>query len=106
MQTSPAVRARALLVVLVGTIAFLVPALPAAAQQAPPAADPVPVTLDVATTAVLVQDITSQICTTANCQTLVPAIAALEARARAVGVYVVHSTPQGGTLLPEVTPAS
>ena len=85
--------------------ALLTGAAPTLAQQAPALPDAVPVQLDTATTAVLVQDITDQICTSANCKPLVQAIAAMTQRARDAGVYVIYSTPPGGTLLADVAPA-
>src|SRR5262245_46592124 len=82
---------------------------PAWAQQVPPAPDPVPVTLDPATTAVLALDITEQTCQRQPSCTgrMVPAIASFLPRARAAGVFVLYSVPPGGAspILPEVAPA-
>src|ERR1700712_5067221 len=77
------------------------------AQQLPPAPGPVPVTLDPGTTALVVLDITTQTCSPqASCMEMVPRIAALLARARSAGVYVVYSTPATvPPILPEVAPA-
>jgi len=86
----------------------VVPGAPALAQQVPPAPDPVPVSLDPATTALVVLDITDQTCRPQpNCMgMMLPAIASLLPRARAAGVYVLYSVPPAGSpVLPEVAPA-
>ncbi len=71
--------------------------------------DPVAVTLDPKTTAFLVLDITSVICTPRkSCVASLPAIASLLKKARDAQVPVVYSdTPtSGSTILPEVAPQS
>ncbi len=77
--------------------------------QMPPPPEPVPVTLDPATTALLIFDIVDPICARQpNCTgKMVPAIAALLARARAAGVTVAYGTraPTMSKWLPEVLPA-
>ncbi len=88
----------ALMLVTVGTVE---------AQQIPAAPAPVPVSLDPATTAILVLDVTTQTCTPqASCLEMVPRFASLLASARAAGVYVLYSTPATQPpILPEVAPA-
>jgi nicotinamidase-related amidase len=76
--------------------------------QVTPPPDPVPVTLDPATTALLIFDIVDPICTRQpNCTgKMVPAIVSLLAKARAVGVTVAYGT-RAHTMsnwLPEVLP--
>jgi nicotinamidase-related amidase len=82
---------------------------PALTLQMPSPPDPVPVTLDPATTALLIFDIVDPICTRQpNCTgTMVPAISALLARARKAGVTVAYGTraPTMSKWLPEVSPA-
>jgi nicotinamidase-related amidase len=77
--------------------------------QMPSPPDPVPVALDPATTALLIFDIVDPICSRQpNCTgKMVPAIAALLARARQAGVTVVFGTraPTMSNWLPEVLPA-
>ena len=77
--------------------------------QMPAPPDPVPVALDPATTALLIFDIVDPICTRQpNCAgKMVPAIAALLARARKAGVTVAYGTraPTMANWLPEVLPA-
>jgi nicotinamidase-related amidase len=88
--------------------ALIVGATPAAAQQVPPVPDPVPVTLNPATTALVILDVTEQTCSPQpTCtQGMVPAIAGLLARARSAGVTVIYSLPPSGSpVLPEVAPA-
>jgi len=89
------------------TVLVLTAATPALAQQVPSVPAPVPVTLDHATTAVLVLDITSQTCgPQPNCQEFVPRVANLLSEARANGVFVLYSTPATAPpILPEVAPA-
>lgn len=80
---------------------------PVLAQQVPQAPDPVPVSLNAATTALVVLDITQQTCAPQRTCTdgMVPHIASLLASARAAGVYVVYSIPPSGSpVLPEVAP--
>jgi isochorismate hydrolase len=88
----------ALVLVSVGTVQ---------AQQIPPAPAPVAVSLDPATTALLVLDVTTQTCTPQpNCMEMVPRVASLIASARAAGVYILYSTPATQPpILPEVAPA-
>ena len=77
--------------------------------QMPPPPDPVPVVLNPATTALLIFDIVDPICTRQpNCTgRMVPAIAALLARARQAGVTIAYGTraPTMSKWLPEVLPA-
>jgi nicotinamidase-related amidase len=77
--------------------------------QMPSPPDPVAVVLDPATTALLVFDIVDSICTRQpNCTgRMVPAIAALLARARKAGVTVAYGTraPTMSKWLPDVLPA-
>jgi nicotinamidase-related amidase len=83
---------------------------PALTLQMPSPPDPVAVVLDPATTALLIFDIVDPICTRQpNCTgRMVPAIAALLARARQAGVTVAFGTraPTMSKWLPEVSPAT
>jgi nicotinamidase-related amidase len=71
--------------------------------------DPVPVVLDPRTTALLIFDVIEHICARqpATRERMVPAIAALLARARKAGVTVAYGTRAANmsTWLPEVSPA-
>ena len=82
---------------------------PPQTMQMPSPPDPVPVVLNPATTALLIFDIVDPICTRQpNCTgKMVPAIAALLARARKAGVTVAFGTraPTMSKWLPEVLPA-
>ncbi|HWG07317.1 MAG TPA: isochorismatase family protein [Beijerinckiaceae bacterium] len=77
--------------------------------QMPALPDPVAVTLPSATTAVFVADMIDRTCGPQPSCTgqMEPAIAALLAKARKAGVYVVYSKPSGVTsgVLPAVAPA-
>src|SRR5579872_6633763 len=77
--------------------------------QMPSPPDPVPVVLSAATTALLIFDIVDPICTRQpNCTgKMVPAIAALLARARKARVTIAYGTraPTMANWLPEVLPA-
>ena len=77
--------------------------------QMPSPPDPVPVVLNPATTALLIFDVIDHICAhRPQCkEQMVPAIAALLARARKNGVTVVYGTRAANmsTWLPEVSPA-
>ena len=77
--------------------------------QVPSSPDPVPVVLNPATTALLIFDIVDPICTgQPNCKAhMLPAIAALLARARKAGVTIGYGTraPHMSHWLPEVSPA-
>jgi nicotinamidase-related amidase len=77
--------------------------------QVPSPPDPVPVVLGAATTALLIFDIVDPICTRQpNCTgKMVPAIAALLARARKAGVTIAYGTraPTMSNWLPDVLPA-
>jgi nicotinamidase-related amidase len=77
--------------------------------QMPAIPDPVPVALKPATTAVFVSDMIDPICASQpKCTgTMVPAVAALLARARKAGVFVVYSTQAANQSkwLPPVAPA-
>jgi nicotinamidase-related amidase len=77
--------------------------------QVPPPPDPVPVTLNPATAALLIFDIVDPICTRQpNCTNkMVPAIVSLLAKARNAGVTVVYGT-RAHTMsnwMPQVLPA-
>ena len=95
----------ALVLAMLGLLTVAV--APAAAQQIPPAPAPVAVSLDPATTALLVLDVTTQTCSPQpNCLEFVPRVASLLANARAAGVYVLYSTPATQPpILPDVAPA-
>jgi nicotinamidase-related amidase len=92
---------------LVAGLALALSGVPASAQQLPAPPGPAAVTLDPSTTALIVLDITTQTCSPqANCIEMVPRIAALLARARSAGAYIVYSTPATvPPILPEVAPA-
>jgi nicotinamidase-related amidase len=93
--------------VLLAFLAIMLTTLPVAAQQLPPSPAPVAVSLDAATTALVVLDITTQTCSgQPNCLEMVPRIASLLSAARSAGVLVVYSTPATmPPILPEVAPA-
>jgi nicotinamidase-related amidase len=76
------------------------------AQQVPAVPDPVAVTLDPATTALVLLDLTAQTCSQPVCsQGLVPHIQMLLSNARNAGASVVYSVPPSGSaVLPEVAP--
>src|SRR5579871_4925874 len=81
----------------------------ASAQIAPPEAptlpDVTPVALDPSTTAFLVLDINTAVCTPRPaCTATVPAIARLLAKARAAGVFVGYSTTGTNEVLSDVAP--
>jgi nicotinamidase-related amidase len=90
-----------------GLVLSALVASPALAQEVPAVPAPVAVTLDPATTAVLVLDITTQTCSPQpNCMEFVPRVANLLSNARAKGVYVVYSTPATSPpILSDVAPA-
>lgn len=84
------------------------PVLPVA-NVIPPIPAPAPVTLDAATTALLVLDINTAVCLpNPACTATVPAIAGLLQKARAARVPVFYSstpgTPGPAPMLPEVAP--
>jgi nicotinamidase-related amidase len=87
--------------------ALALAASPALAQQVPAVPAPVAVSLDPSTTALLVEDITTQTCgSQPRCQQFLPRVASLLSNARAAGVYVLYTTPATQPpILPEVTPA-
>ena len=76
--------------------------------QMPALPDPVPVVLPAGTTALFVSDMIDPLCKAQpKCSgTMVPAVAALIARARKAGVFVVYSTAAANSAkwLPEVAP--
>lgn len=84
-------------------------AKPPITVQMPAIPDPVPVALKPATTAVFVSDMVDPICgSQPKCTgTMVPAVAALLARARKAGVFVVYSTQAANASkwLPAIAPA-
>lgn len=92
---------------LMGCALFALGALPVAAQQVPPAPNPVPVTVDAKTTAVLVLDVAEAPCgTIPQCTALVPKIASLLAAARRAGVFVLYSSAeQTAVTAPATQPA-
>src|SRR5438034_10265608 len=98
------------LTILVLTMSTLLAlASPAAlAQQIPSTPDPVAVSLDAGSTAVIVNDVSEQTCRPQpNCiEGVVPAVISLLGRARESGALVVFSTPATSTapILPEVGP--
>jgi nicotinamidase-related amidase len=78
-------------------------------QQIPPAPNPVAVSLDAKSTALVVLDITEQTCRPqANCIAILPRIVELVARARKAGVMVAYTSGYSPTpsVMPEVAPAS
>jgi hypothetical protein len=87
---------------------FTVIAAPVAAQQLPASPAPVAVSLDPATTALLVLDVTTQTCSPQpNCMAMLPRIVGLLDAARNAGVFVLYSTPATQPpILPEVAPAA
>jgi isochorismate hydrolase len=100
---------RALAVVVAGILGLSVTTvLPVGAQEVPAAPAPAAVTLDPATTALLVLDITTQTCSPQpNCMQMLPHVASLLSAARQAGVYVLYSVPATQPpILPEVAPAS
>jgi nicotinamidase-related amidase len=101
-STSACWRALALACALLASLAA-----PARAQQLPAAPAPVAVSLDPASTAVLVLDITTQTCSgQVHCTAMLPRIANLLAAARAAGALVLYSTPASQPpILPDVAPA-
>ncbi|MBO0835587.1 MAG: isochorismatase family protein [Actinobacteria bacterium] len=108
-------RASAVLLVAGAIVSGSVAAAVAAGPSAAPAGsthsasvpDPVPVTVDPASTAYLVLDLTTAVCAPRpGCVATLPAAAALLARARAAGAMVVYSqtAAAGSQILPEVAP--
>lgn len=99
---------RALTAAALGAFAASLAVPVAVAQvQIPTIPPPVAVTVDAKTSAYLVLDLTSVICTPRpTCQATLPAAAALLAKARAAGALVVYSeTPTPGSMiLPQVAP--
>lgn len=81
-------------------------AVPVAAQQVPAMPNPVAVTLDAKTTAVLVLDVAETPCgRIPRCTALVPRIASLLAAARQAGVFVAYSSAeQSGVTAPTTQP--
>jgi len=93
-----------LLVLLAGTVIAL-PAQAALAQQLPATPAPVAVTLDGASTALLVLDVTTQTCNSPNCLDFIPRLVSLLNNARGAGAYVVYSVPASQPpILTEVAP--
>jgi nicotinamidase-related amidase len=91
---------------LATSLAIAIASGPAAAQQIPPAPADVAVTVNAATTAVLVMDVISPLCTSQpNCVAMVPRVAALIAAARKAGVMVAYSAAlPGGVVAPVTAP--
>src|SRR5262245_50500261 len=77
-----------------------------AAQTIPAAPDPLPVTLDAATTALVVMDITDATCSPqANCRAMLPRISPIVSKAREAGLVVAYTLgATGGTVLSEAAP--
>jgi nicotinamidase-related amidase len=95
-----------LLPIVCAALLALVGVTPAAAQQVPATPNPVAVTLDPSTTAVLVLDMTTQVCgSQPRCTEFVPRVANLLSEARQNGVYVLYSGTAQPTVLPDVAPA-
>lgn len=88
-------------------LALLVPALPAGAEEMlPNTPDPVAVTVDPATTAFLVLDLTTATCPNRPmCVAQLPGVADFLTKARAAGVPVIYSNTPGSQVLPDVAPA-
>ena len=90
-----------------GSAATAAPAAPPASSSSARVPGPVPVTVDPATTAYLVLDLTSAVCTpNPSCVASLPAAAGLLTRARAAGALVVYSKTvhPGDAVLPPVAP--
>jgi nicotinamidase-related amidase len=79
---------------------------PVRAQQLPASPNPVPVTLDAKTTAVLILDVARQPCgAQPRCGALLPHVASLLAAARRAGAFVIHSSADpGGITAPTSQP--
>jgi nicotinamidase-related amidase len=92
--------------VLAAGIALTLATGPVSAQAVPAMPAPVAVTLAPATTALVVMDVITPICSAQpNCLALVPHVAALLAAARKAGVLVVYSAAApAGLLAPLATP--
>jgi nicotinamidase-related amidase len=87
--------------VLAAGIAVALAFAPAVAQQVPASPADVAVTLNPATTALLVMDVITPICATQpNCAIILPHVVALTAAARKAGAFVVYSAaaPNGLTV--------
>jgi nicotinamidase-related amidase len=85
---------------LVASVFVALAVVPVTAQQVPASPNPVPVTTDAKTTAVLVLDMAESPCNAQpKCVTLIPRIASLLAAARRAGAFVLHSSadPSGIT---------
>jgi nicotinamidase-related amidase len=80
--------------------------VPVTAQQVPASPNPVPVSLDLKTTAVLVLDMAESPCNAQpKCMMLIPRIASLLAAARRAGAFVLHSSADpSGITAPIVQP--
>ena len=66
-------------------------------RQVPPTPDPVSVSLDPASTALLVMDVTEEIGgRQPNCRAMLPNIISLLAKARAAGLFVAYTSGGGG----------
>jgi nicotinamidase-related amidase len=78
---------------------------PAFAQQVPAMPAPVAVTVNAATTAVVVMDLISPLCTSQpNCMAMIPRVAALIAAARRAGAMVAYSAAMANGLVDPITP--
>ena len=87
-------------------IALIAAATPASAQTVPEMPAPVAVTVPPATTALLIMDVITPICSSQpNCVAMVPHVASLIAAARAAGVLVIYSAAApAGLTAPVATP--
>ena len=91
-------------------VATISASIPAAAQELPTIPDPVPVTVERGTTALLVMDFSNPPCSffPGACDRAVPVASDLLMRARAADMFVVHTTTTipGAAVLAEVAPLS
>src|SRR4051794_25894151 len=97
------------LLLLLGTVTMTT-AVPSLAQvEIPPIPDPVPVTLNADTTALIISDFMQQNCpNTPSCVAAMSPMGTFLERARAAGVLLLYTTGPGGLAtspwMPEVTP--
>jgi nicotinamidase-related amidase len=88
------------------SLALTIATAPVAAQQVPSSPADVAVTVNPATTAVLILDIIAPLCTAQpTCVAMLPRVAALIAAARKAGALVVYSAAApGGMVIPVTAP--
>jgi nicotinamidase-related amidase len=85
-------------------LALSIATAPVAAQQVPPSPADVAVTVNPATTAVLILDVIAPLCTAQpTCVAMLPRVAALIAAARKAGALVVYSAAAPGGMVAPVT---